>query len=158
MQEPQKVYVKYFENRPMCERTSNYQVARHWIDCNKKTVAVVEDEYGHEFVSDYILKMRISVPKAIIYTDSTSYELLRKTRTDKISRNPVFVIEDEKGEFKGNFASLEEAKMLLQAGRKVRGMYIEEGNCKVWTAPIKAVYLDAKMFETEAGIRYFLTK
>ena len=163
MQDPtacKQVFLKYFENRPNYERTSNYDVVRHWIDCNKNVVAFVEDENGKEIESGCITKIRISVPKAYIFTNKEVFELKRRSSKSRVTFNPSFVIEDDKGNFKGDFKTLEEAQLLVNAGRKVRGKYNEEDakTCVVWTAPIKAVYLDAKMFETVTGIKYFISE
>lgn len=151
----EKVFLKYFENEAG-ERTPHYDVARYWIDCNKKVVAFVEDLDGKEKKTDLIYKMRISIPKAFVYAGDIRYDVLRKTTFDKVPKNPVFVIEDEANKYHGNFKTLEEARSLIESGRKVRGKFIESG-CTVYTGYIKEVFTDAKMFVTDKGIRYFLS-
>ena len=152
----EKVFLRYFENEKG-ERTPHYDAVRYWLDTGRKVVAHIEDAEGKEIKTDFIEKIRISIPKAYIYCGKTRYELLRKTKFDRVPKDPHFVIERNDGDYRGDFKTLDEAKALLESGRTVRGKFIEDG-CIVYTGPIKAVYLDAKMFETQAGVKYFVAK
>ncbi len=153
-----QAYIKYFESKPLEERTTCYDIVRYWMDCNKDVVAVLEDHSGKELVTGRITRLRISVPNAYIIAGKVRYELERKTKYDRVAIMPSFTIEDKKGHYVGDFKTLDEAYALVKAGKKVRGVFTEDGNCKVWTAPITEVYLDAKLFVTESGTKYFISK